>query len=276
MQKIIDILNYTIILGKNISLTVKSIIFIIIVLLSTSILLKYIYRLFSKRLEEESRSKFHTFFNFGRWFIFSVIFLISLHISGVNVTAILASAAALLIGIGLALQTLFQDMLSGVFILMDKSIKVGDIIEVNNETAKIEEINLRATRAVMLNNKIVSIPNHLFLTQKLVNWTQNGVMTRENISVRVALNSDVQLVKKLLKQAVNEHPTIIKEPPPLIIFEEIQESAFIFRLFFTVDDSFNAREPKSDVLFKIIELFKQNNITIPFLQTDVHFYNKQN
>lgn len=274
MNRIVEFLNHSISLSKDTSISVKSIVFVIVVLFITSLFLKYAYRLLSRRLEEESKSRFYTIFNFGRWLIYTIIFLTSLHITGVNVTAILASAAALLIGIGLALQTLFQDVFSGIFILVDKTAKVGDVIEFENQTALIQEINLRTTRAVMLSNKIISIPNHLFLTHKLTNWTQNGKMTREDISVRVSHNSDIHLVKKLLIQIANEHPKVEKTPPPLVLFEEIEESAFIFRLFFTVMDSFNAREPKSDIRFEIVERFRKNSIVIPFPQREVHLSSK--
>lgn len=274
MKKITDILEYSIALGKDVNISVKGIVFIVVVLLLSSLLLKYTYRLLARRLEEESRPKFYTIFNFSRWLIYTLIFLASLHVAGVNVTAILASAAALLIGIGLALQTLFQDIFSGIFILIDKTVKIGDIIEIEHQISRVIEINLRTTRSVMLSNKVISIPNHLFLTKKLTNWTQNGKMTREDVSVRVALDSDIHLVKKLLLQIANEHPSVKKQPKPLVIFEEIQESAFIFRLFFTVTDSFNAREPKSDIYFTIVSQFRANNIVIPFPQRDIHILQK--
>lgn len=274
MKKITDILEYSIALGKDVNISVKGIVFIVVVLLLSSLLLKYTYRLLARRLEEESRPKFYTIFNFSRWLIYTLIFLASLHVAGVNVTAILASAAALLIGIGLALQTLFQDIFSGIFILIDKTVKIGDIIEIEHQISRVIEINLRTTRSVMLSNKVISIPNHLFLTKKLTNWTQNGKMTREDVSVRVALDSNIHLVKKLLLQIANEHPSVKKQPKPLVIFEEIQESAFIFRLFFTVTDSFNAREPKSDIYFTIVAQFRANNIVIPFPQRDIHISQK--
>ena len=104
----------------------------------------------------------------------------------------------LLIGIGLALQTLFQDIISGVFILVDQSVHVGDIIEIDGKVGRVEEIKLRTTRAVTIDNKVLVIPNHLYLENSLYNWTQNGTTTRESVSVGVAYGSDVQLVKKII------------------------------------------------------------------------------
>ena len=101
---------------------------------------------------------------------------------------------------------MFQDIISGVFILIDQSVHVGDIIEIEGKVGRVEEIKLRTTRAVTIDNKVLVIPNHLYLTNSLYNWTQNGTLTRESVDVGVAYGSDVQLVRKLLLQAASTHP----------------------------------------------------------------------
>ena len=200
--------------------------------------------------------------------------LITFHTLGVNVTGIFAASAALLIGIGLAMQTLFQDIISGIFILVDQSVHVGDIIELEGKVGRVEEIKLRTTRAVTADNKILIIPNHLYLENSLYNWTQNGTNTRETVEVGVAYGSDVQLVKKLLLQSVSNNPIILKEPEPNVLFTDFGDSSLNFRVAFTINDSFNARFPKSDVRFEIDRLFRENNITIPFPQRDIHIISK--
>ena len=189
-------------------------------------------------------------------------------------TGVFAASAALLIGVGLALQTLFQDIISGIFILLDQSVHVGDIIELDGKVGRVEEIKLRTTRAVTIDNKVLVIPNHLYLTNSLFNWTQNGTLTRENVQVGVAYGSNVQLVKKLLLEAANNHPDVIKVPEPLVVFTEFGDSSLNFKLIFTLNDSFKATFPKSDIRFEIDRLFRENNITIPFPQRDIHIKNK--
>ena len=125
-------------------------------------------------MPEDDKVKFNVVFSYLRWLIYVIIFLVTLHTVGVNVTAVFAASAALLIGVGLALQTLFQDIISGVFILVDQSVHVGDIIEIDGKVGRVEEIKLRTTRAVTIDNKVMVIPNHLYLTNTLYNWTQNG------------------------------------------------------------------------------------------------------
>ena len=161
-------------------------------------------------------------------------------------------------------------LISGVFILIDQSVHVGDIIEIEGKVGRVEEIKLRTTRAVTIDNKVLVIPNHLYLTNSLYNWTQNGTLTRESVNVGVAYGSDVELVKKLLLQAVTSHPEVIGVPEPVVVFTDFGDSALNFRLIFTLNDSFKATFPKSDIRFAIDRLFRENNITIPFPQRDVH------
>ena len=98
----------------------------------------------------------------------------------------------------------------------------------------------------------------------------NGTTTRESVSVGVAYGSDVELVKKLLLQAAKEHPKVLKFPPPLVLFTDFADSSLNFKLIFTLNDSFTAAIPQSEIRFKINKLFKDNNISIPFPQRDVH------
>lgn len=180
-------------------------------------------------------------FSFARWLVYIIVLLIVFDSVGVNVTAIFAASAALLIGVGLALQTLFQDIISGVFILIDQSLHVGDIIEIEDKVGRVEEIKLRTTRAVTIDNKVLVIPNHLYLTNSLYNWTQNGNTTRESVSVGVAYGSDVQLVKKLLLEAANKHPEVLSQPEPVVLFTDFGDSSLNFKLIFTLNDSFKAQ-----------------------------------
>ena len=123
--------------------------------------------------------------------IYLIVILITLDTVGVNVTAIFAASAALLVGIGLALQTLIQDVISGIFILADQTVHVGDIIQVDGQIGKVENIMLRTTRAVTRDNKVLIIPNHKFLTSILYNWTENGTLTRESISLGVSYDTNI-------------------------------------------------------------------------------------
>ena len=272
MEQLKDILNYTIHLGKDLQITVKAILLLIFILIVTALALSFIKRIVTKRVSYEDRGKFDTVFSFFKYFIFLLVFFFSLDNIGVNVTAIFAASAALLIGVGLALQTLFQDIISGVFVLVDKSINVDDVIEVDGKVVKVTYISLRTTRGINRANKVLIIPNHTYLTSTLYNWTQNGNMTREIVEVGVAYGSDVQLVKELLLQAAKNTKEVLEMPEPTVHFLAFGDSSLNFRVVFTMTNSFYAVDTKSDIHFEIDRLFRENKVTIPFPQRDVHLY----
>lgn len=270
MQQIKDFLNYTFEFSKEVQISVKGILLLVFILIITSVFLRIFRRLLTRRLPEDDKIKFTVVFGYGRWILYVIIFLITLHAIGVNVTAVFAASAALLIGVGLALQTLFQDIISGIFILIDQTVHVGDIIEIDGKIGRVEEIKLRTTRAVTIDNKVMILPNHLYLTNSLYNWTQNGTLTRESVTVGVAYGSDVQLVKKLLIEAANSHPRVLAPEETTVIFTEFGDSSLNFKVVFTIDDSFTGAFPRSDIRFEIDRLFREHKITIPFPQRDIH------
>lgn len=258
-----------------INITVGLVLLVFVIFVLTTIVLNFVRRLYGKRLPQEDKAKFNTVFSFARWLIYLVVILIIFDSVGINVTTIFAASAALLIGIGLALQTLFQDIISGVFILVDQSLHVGDIIEIDGKVGRVERIKLRTTRAVTIDNRVLIIPNHLYLTNSLYNWTQNGISTRENITVGVAYGSDTHLVKRLLLQAANSHPEVLDPSATIVLFTDFGDSSLNFKVVFTVSDSFKAIFPKSDIRFEIDKLFRENNVSIPFPQRDIHIIEKK-
>ena len=217
-------------------------------------------------MENQDKLKFESVFSFSKYFIYFTVIFFTLDGIGFNVTAIFAASAALLVGVGLALQTFIQDILSGIFIFIDQTVHVGDIIELDGKVGRVEEIKLRTTRAVTIDNKVLIIPNHKYMSSSLYNWTQNGTKTRESVSVGVAYGSDTQMVKDLLVKAVSSNSYVLKDPPPLVLFTDFADSSLNFKVIFTINDSFQASIPKSEIRFEIDRLFREHNISIPFPQ----------
>ena len=266
MNKIIDFFNYPIRLGSEISFSVGSLIIIFFVFILTCFLLKLSKRLLLYRMDEDTQYKFRSIFTFFNYFVYLIVILITFDNIGVNVTAIFAASAALLVGVGLALQTFIQDIISGIFIIADKAVHVGDIIDIDGQIGKVENITLRTTRAVTIDNKVLIIPNHKFLTSILYNWTENGVITREHIKVSVAYDSDVNVVQQLLIDCAAQHKQVLKKPVPSVLLKDFGDNALIFQLFFTINKSFIAEKVKSDIRFSILAAFDKNKIEIPFPQ----------
>lgn len=272
MEIIKTILDYSISLGKDVQISVKAIILLVFVFLATACIMSIVRRLVTRKLHDEDNRKFDTVFSFIKYFVFLIVFFFSLDNIGVDVTAIFAASAALLIGVGLALQTLFQDIICGIFVLLDKTVHVNDIIEIDGKVFKVTDISLRTTKGINIEHKVLIIPNHTYLTNTLYNWTQNDKITRESISVGVAYGSDVQLVKELLLKAAANTSGVAKKPEPTVFFKEFGDSSLNFKLVFTVTDSFRAVFPMSDLHFEVDRLFRENQVTIPFPQRDVHIY----
>ncbi|GGW66011.1 mechanosensitive ion channel-like protein [Winogradskyella epiphytica] len=261
--------------GSDISISLLDVLVVITAILVTTVVLRIILKIITRNLPAENKGKFNVVYGYFRWLVYFVILILTLNSVGVKVTAVFAASAALLIGVGLALQTLFKDIISGVFILVDQTLQVGDIIELEGKVGRVEEIKLRTTRAVTIDNKVLIIPNHLYLDNTLYNWTQNGTLTRESVKVGVAYGSDVQLVRKLLIQAASTHEEVMSQPEPTVIFADFGDSSLDFKLVFTLRDSFKAQHPKSDIRFEIDRLFRENNISIPFPQRDIHIIKSQ-
>jgi len=265
-----NILNFTINFSDKIQITVKGILVLVAIFFATSFFLKVIRKIVNRRLEERDKDKFKVIFSFLKYFIYVLVIIIALDSLGVKISVLLTSSAALLVGLGLGLQTLFQDIISGIFMLLDKTIHINDVIEVEGKVGKVFEINLRTTRAMTVDDKVIIIPNHIFLANSLYNWTQNGQLIIESIDIGVAYGSDVEKVKELLLETAKEHPKVLNTKKIDVLFMDFGESALQFRLRFSTRDSFSLFKIKSDLRFIIDKKFRENNIQIPFPQRDVH------
>ena len=262
--------------GEPINITVGLIILIVLAFLVTSVVLRIVRSFITSKLMEEDKMKFISVFKFIKYFVYVVVILITLSSTGVDVTILLTASAALFVGLGLALQELFQDVIGGIFIILDKSLLVGDVIEMEGRVARVFEIKLRTTRALTRDDKVMIIPNHKFISDTVFNYTQNHKTTREAVKVGVAYGSDIEKVREILLECAREQKGILKKPEPFVLFEDFGDSALLFALHFYVSDSFVDPKVKSELRFKINNMFKLNNITIPFPQRDVHMFYPQN
>lgn len=255
-------------------LDVWTLLLVILSFLAARFFLKWMRLLLTRNMQEPDKLKFISFFKFIQYITYIIVGFAVLSASGINVTPFLAASAALLVGLGLALQELFQDVIGGIFIFIDKSLLVGDIVEIDGKVSRVVDVSLRTTKAITRDDKIVVIPNHKFISQTIINYTQNHKTTRELVRVGVAYGSDIKKVEALLLQSVNEQSGVLKKPKPFVLFDDFGDSALQFSVLFFITDSFSDPKIKSEIRFRIDQLFRENNISIPFPQTDVHIINK--
>ncbi|MEJ1223499.1 mechanosensitive ion channel family protein [Sediminicola sp. 1XM1-17] len=267
-----DFLSIEVFQSDSIDINVGTILTVVVVLILVTFLLKLVHKVVTSKLPEEDKNKFVSIFGFFKYLLYIFVVLTVLHASGVNLTVLLTASAALFVGLGFALQYLFQDIISGILIILDQSLHVGDIIEVEDKIGRVFEIRLRTTRAITRDDKVIVIPNHIFLTDSIYNYTQNHRTTRESVKVGVAYGSDVRLVTKLLEEVAASQKGVLKSPKSFVLFEDFGDSALLFSINFFINDSFSDPRLKSEIRFKINDKFREHNISIPFPQRDVHIF----
>lgn len=268
------ILAFKLIDTEKIDVTVLTVVFLIVVLFLTGIVLRFVRRFVTRKLPLEDKNKFISVFQFVKYLVYVLVFMFTLHSSGVNMNIFITASAALFVGLGFALQTFFQDIISGILMILDQSLHVGDIIEVDGKVGEVKEIRLRTTRMITRNDRVMVIPNHKFMVETLFNWTQNSTINREQVSVGVAYGSDIRLVKKLLENAVHGIEGVVSDKEILVLFEGFGDSSLNFSVYFYVTNGMKSPKIQSDIRFKIDDEFRKNNISIPFPQRDIHVISK--
>lgn len=191
-------------------------------------------------------------------------------------TFFLAGGAALLVGLGFGLQNIFSDFVSGVAILFEGTIEIGNIIEVEKVIGKVEKISLRNTQVITRDGFLIIIPNHKFVSENVINWSHHNNNVRFSINVKVAYGSDTRLVSNILLECVQKHSLALHKPLPMVRFEDFGDSGLEFKLFFWSKEVFNIEIVLSDIRFMIDKQFREHNISIPFPQRDLHIKRSDN
>lgn len=257
------LLEYEIYAGKSITVTVGTVVFIVFTLMITRYGLKLLKKTLLKISHVEDIGRLNTAFNFVSYFVYVIIIFFLLNTVGVNINMFLTTSAALFVGLGFALQKIFQDLIAGIYILLDKTLSVGDIIKVEDEVARVLQINLRSTIAITRNREIKVIPNRLFVDNVINNWTQDNDIVRGKIDVGVYIGTDVQKVKELLLKSVRHNNEVLTNPKPIVFLSEFGESTIRFRLHYFINNPFDNDRISSDIRFEIDKLFKENGIKLP-------------
>jgi len=228
-------------------------------------------RYFSLRNVDAGRR--YAFTQFLKYIIYTLTFLLVLEVLGISISVFWGAAAALMVGIGLGLQQTFNDLVSGLILLIEGSVEVNDIIEVDGIVGTVASIGIRTSRVETRNKISLLVPNSKLVGDKAINWSHNNEPCRFQIFVGVAYSSNTKLVSSLLIQAASEHPLVLKSPQPEVQFIDFGNSSLDFVLHFFVSDFLQIDFVKSEIRHEIIESFRENNIEIPFPQNDLWLRN---
>tara|TARA_B100001093_G_scaffold203671_1_gene195766 strand:+ start:4103 stop:5065 length:963 start_codon:yes stop_codon:yes gene_type:complete len=208
-------------------------------------------------------------------FIYFFGFIIGLNILGIDLTAFAIFSGAIGIGIGFGLQKITSNFISGLILLFEKSIENGDMVELSDGTyGLIRKTSARYTLLETFEGREMMIPNEDFIINRVTNWTFNNRKGRLQIDIGVAYESDIEKARELILEAAEEFPGSIDDPKPACYLKEFADSSVNFMLFFWLADVSKGRyKAKSDVMLGIWKKFKENNISIPYPQRDIHIKN---
>ncbi|MCK9279353.1 MAG: mechanosensitive ion channel [Melioribacteraceae bacterium] len=271
-----DLFNYSIFTISGYSLRVVVLFQLALLLLATILILSLVKKVLYKSIKIE-KSRKYSVYQLIKYLIVIINFLFLLRIVGIDVTVLMASLAALLVGLGFGLQNLFSDYMSGIIILFDSSIKVNDVIDVDGTVGQVISIGLRTTTVKTRNDQYIILPNTQLTSKELINWTHQAGASRFEINIGVDYSSDIHLVMKLLKKAAIDQDGVLNSPEPFVRFNEYGDSALLFTLYFWADEVFRVENIKSQLRVRLFDVFNANGISIPFPQRVLYIkHEKQN
>ena len=207
---------------------------------------------------------------FTRYAVMIVGALIALDTVGISLSSLAALGAVLMVGIGFGLQNITQNFISGLIILLERPIKVGDMVKVQGVSGKVVEIGARSTLIHTRDDIAIIVPNSQFISEQVVNESFSGEKIRLHLEVGVSYSSDPELVRQTLMEVAKEHKKILNEPKPHVFFRNFGDSSLDFTLTVWVHELWFFERVMSDLRFSVMKKFKEKNIEIPFPQRDLH------
>ncbi|MGF1546506.1 MAG: mechanosensitive ion channel domain-containing protein [Thiotrichales bacterium] len=190
---------------------------------------------------------------------------------GINMTALTVAAGAIGVGIGFGLQTIANNFISGILLLIERPIRNGDIVNIGAHEGRVTRIGIRSLSVRTWDNMEVIIPNTETITSAFVNWTHLDNIVRTKMMIGASYKADPHAVRELIKGILDRHPGVAKEPPPNVYLNDFGDSSLLFHTEYHVDVSQYSRlQIKSEVLFAVWDAFIKQGIEIPYPQRDVH------
>ncbi|WP_137818661.1 mechanosensitive channel MscK [Pseudomonas sp. 2FG] len=212
--------------------------------------------------------------------------LLSYAIAGIGFVATLSAlgvswdklqwlVAALSVGLGFGLQEIFANFISGLIILFERPVRIGDVVTIGNLSGTVSRIRIRATTITDFDRKEIIVPNKTFVTDQLINWSLTDTVTRVIIKVGVAYETDLPLARKLMMQACVENPRVLRDPEPLLFFLTISPSTFDYELRFHVRELGDRNPATDEILTRIALSFREQGVEMAFNQLDIFVKNLQ-
>lgn len=278
-KSIQEVLEYHILELGEYHLSIYNIIVVVFILiiakLITSNLAKYLKNRITQR-EDPTDGKALALIQIGKYTIFLLAILLSVRSVGIDITPVLLGSSALFVGLSFGLQDAFKDFISGLILLFEGDMIIGDIIEFENGIlGTVKEIKLRTSKVRTRDGIVIFVPNSQLTNNRVINWTNSNVLSRFHVSVGVAYGSDTALVEKVLLEVAKEDEAVNMKIKPFVRFLDFGSSSLDFEIHFWSKEVWRIEFVKSRMRFAIDQKFREHNVTIPFPQRDLHVQSSQ-
>ncbi len=265
--------------GKVMNFTIGKMLNAVLVFFLVNLCLSFLITFLLKGYYQRSKIDVGSQFAINRlltYFAYLIGVLLVIQAAGFNLIGIWTGAAALLVGIGIGLQQTFNDLICGVIMLFERSVKVGDVIELaGHEVGTVRKIGTRTSVLETRDDIIIYVPNSKLIGDNVTNWSQVERKARFHVQVGVAYGSDTALVKEILIKAAKDHKRVLDSPPPIVRLLNFGDSALDFEVLFWSRDLMRIEDTKSDIRLAIDAAFRARGIEVPFPQRDLWVRSKE-
>lgn len=218
----------------------------------------------------------YIYLQLAKYLVYSIAIVISLRSFGMNLDLFLTATTFLLVGVGLGLQSIFSDYFSGILLLLEGTIKVGDIIEIEtlnsteNFVAKVIQINLRTSKVETRDEKVLVVPNSKLTQESVINWSFGTPVNRFAIPLTLHYGVDTELVKSILIECAERHEGVLKTNKPFVRLLKFGDYGLEMDLIFWAEQNLYIEIMKSEIRFEIDKEFRRNQVQIPYPQSEIY------
>jgi small-conductance mechanosensitive channel len=256
------------------TVTIGGILLLVFLFASVIIVERILQRLLIRRFLSKTRLQPSLQYGLSRIFGYTLIaigFYVAFQAVGFDLSSLAIVAASVGVGVGFGLQNIINNFVSGIIILAERPISIGDRIEVAGVAGRVTKIQLRSTTVVTNDNITMIVPNADFISNTVTNWSHGDPKVRIRVPVGVAYGSDLKLLQQLLLEAAGEHPKALRDPSPVVLFNEFGDNSLNFELgVWTQEMTAAPIHFTSEMNFIIEQKLRENDIEIPFPQRDLH------
>jgi small-conductance mechanosensitive channel len=282
MEKVINeffaglykVLDYPIFRMGDSRLTLSMLLTLLLLFGVVIVVERLLRRLFFLRLLKKTQLEPPLQFALGRilgYFVLLIGFYIAFEMVGINLSSLAVVAGAVGVGLGFGLQNILNNFVSGLIILAERHISIGDRIEVSGVDGEVVKISLRSTTVLTSDNIAIVVPNSDLIAHAVTNWSYGDHKVRFRVPLGVAYGTDLATLRRLLLQVANDHPHVLKNPPPDVFCTGFGDSAINVELVvWSEQASKGPRKFRSDLWFAMEKILRENQIEIPFPQRDLH------